>query len=150
MQEFTNLQKFTQCSVITSNYCGIMQGAFEKYNFDRIGLTSFTNLSLAVLSLVLKRLRLYLWKQRDSGESCCLQLHKSCLRSFSITIHFSFKKGQKNRGVEAGQGSVRQWQCDGLGPPVAFPSAIIKVTTQTWTNPTCCADRQTSRTMTRH
>lgn len=60
MQEFTNLQTFTQCSVITSNYCGIMQGTFEEYNFDRIGLTSFTNLSLAVLSLVLKRLRLYL------------------------------------------------------------------------------------------
>lgn len=65
MQEFTNLQKFTQCSAITNNYCGIMQGAFEEYNFDRIGLTSFTNLSLAVLSLVLKRLRLYLWKHRE-------------------------------------------------------------------------------------
>lgn len=116
MQEFTNLQKCTQSSAITSNYCGITWGASEDQNFGRMGLLCFTNLSFSVLSPVLTRLRLYLCKQRESGESCCLGLHKSCLRSFSITIHFSFKKGQKNSGVGAGQGSQRQWQCDGPAP----------------------------------
>lgn len=54
MQEFTNLQKFTRCTAITSNYCGIMYDASEESIFDRIGLTSFTNLSLASCHWCLK------------------------------------------------------------------------------------------------